>query len=123
MQFEQYARFFGWTAEDCKMCLLHCLSGTALDYCARIMKSNPEVPYIILFKQLEGRFCAELGESAQAKFATALQKKGESMEDWGDRVQALATEAFRDLPETFCNQQAIARFCQGLLGIDVGHST
>ncbi|KAH3703674.1 hypothetical protein DPMN_078716 [Dreissena polymorpha] len=123
MKFEQYARSFGWTAEDCKMCLLHCMSGTALDYCARIMKSNPEVPYRILLNKLEGRFGAELAESAQAKFVTVIQKKGESMEDWGDRVQALATEAFRDLPETFCNQQAIDRFCQGLLDIDAGHNT
>ncbi|XP_052234004.1 uncharacterized protein LOC127846618 [Dreissena polymorpha] len=123
MKFEQYERSFGWTAEDCKMCLLHCMSGTALDYCARIMKSNPEVPYRILLNKLEGRFGAELAESSQAKFATVIQKKGESMEDWGDRVQALATEAFRDLPETFCNQQAIDRFCQGLLDIDAGHNT
>ncbi|KAH3838499.1 hypothetical protein DPMN_111909 [Dreissena polymorpha] len=76
-------------------------------------ESNPEVPYRTLLKKLEGRFGAELAKSAQAKFAMALQKKGESMEDWGDRVQALATEAFRDLPESFCNQQAIDRFCQG----------
>ncbi|KAH3854481.1 hypothetical protein DPMN_097024 [Dreissena polymorpha] len=64
MKFEQYARSFGWNAEGCKMCLLHCLSGTALDYCAQIMKSNPEVPCRILFKKLEGRFGAELAESA-----------------------------------------------------------
>ncbi|VDI21152.1 Hypothetical predicted protein [Mytilus galloprovincialis] len=37
----------------------------------------------------------------------------ETLEDWADRVQSLATKAFRHLPEDHMYQQAIMRLCQG----------
>lgn len=69
-----------------------------------------------------GRFGAELQASAQAKLAQAAQQQNENMEDRADRIQALAVEAFRNLPEDYCNQQAIDRFCQGLIDTGAGHS-
>lgn len=122
LKFKQYASSFSWTVAECKVCLLHCLSGKALDYCARILDGNPDIPYRSLLAKMEGRFGAELQASAQAKFAQACQEVKESMEDWADRIQALAVEAFRNLPEEYCNQQAVDRFCQGLLDVNAGHS-
>ncbi|XP_052819921.1 uncharacterized protein LOC128245734 [Mya arenaria] len=123
MKFQQCAQSFGWSTDDCKLCLLHCLSGKALDKCARLLQCSPKMPYRSLLSKLKERFGSEFPASAQAKFADASQEKGECMEDWADRVQELAAEAFRSLPETFTNQQAIDRFCQGLQDREAGHST
>lgn len=122
MKFVQYATAFHWTSEDCKTCLLHCLTGKALDYCARILRSNPNMPYRKLLGKMQERFGAELQAEAQVKFNQAVQAGNESMEDWADRVQELAAEAFQGLPESFANKQTIARFCQGLSDMDAGHS-
>ena len=71
-------------------------------------------------KKLENRFGArELPATAQARFQQATQNTGESLEDWADRIVTLATRAFRELPESYANQKAVVRFCQGLLNKDV----
>ena len=80
------------------MCLLHCFSRKALDYCARILERIPEIAFRSLLAKLESQFGAELQASAQATFAQAAQNNQEAMEDWADRVQALAAEAFQSLP-------------------------
>ena len=123
LKFTQYANSSGWSDTDCQKCLLHCMTGKALDFCARHLRSNPELPYKKLLHKLEGRFGEMLPDSAQAMFFAAKQKKGESLEDWADRIQYLATEAFRDLPERYSSQQTVDRFCQGLLDAEAGHST
>jgi len=122
MKFVQYANAYEWTEEDCKVCLLHCLSGKALDYCTRLMRAQADLPYDTLLRKLQERFRAELQASAQAKFNLATQTRSETMEDWADRVQELALEAFIGLPEHYANSQSIARFCQGLNDMDAGHS-
>ena len=63
----------------------------------------------------------ELPASAQVRFQQATQKKDESLEDWADRVLTLSGKAFIDLPEKYSNQQAVARFCQGLRDAEAGH--
>lgn len=100
LKFRQYATAFTWTAEECKMCILHCLTGKALDYCARMLKSNPDLPYRTVLSKMEGRFGAELQATAQAKFAQATQTKSKTMEDLADRVQAIAVKAFHNLSST-----------------------
>jgi len=122
MKFVQYANAYEWTEEDCKVCLLHCLLGKALDYCTRLMRAQADIPYDTLLRKLQERFGAELQASAQAKFNLATQARSETMEDWADRVQELALEAFIGLPEHCANSQSIARFCQGLNDMDAGHS-
>ena len=70
--------------------------------------------------RLENRFGArELPDTAQARFQQAAQSTDESLEDRADRMVTLSTRAFRELPETFANQQAVVRFCQGLLDKNV----
>ena len=122
LKFTHYAKALEWSEEDCKVCLLHCLTGKALDCCARMMRVNENIPYRTLLRKLQERFGAELQVSAQVKFNQATQGKTESLEDWADRVQELAAEAFRGLPEHYANSQAIGRFCQGLLDVPAGHS-
>lgn len=122
MKFTHYARSYQWTLEDCKVCLLHCLAGKALDYCTRLFRTNPQLPYTTLLSKLRERFGPELQASAQAKFNQSAQQKKENMEDWADRVQELASEAFVNLPMVYSNQQSIDRFCEGLLDLVAGHS-
>ena len=122
MKFVQYAVAYQWTEEDCKTCLIHCLMGKALDHCTRLLQTNPSLSYRRLVDKLDSRFGAELQASAQAKFNIATQNKGESIEDWSDRVQDLATIAFREVSESYANRQTIDRFCQGLSDVDAGHS-
>ena len=59
--------------------------------------------------------------SAQVRFQNATQKKDETLEDWADRVFELAGKAFKEVLEKYSNQQAVARFCQGLQDLDAGH--
>lgn len=83
------------------MCRLHCLSGKAMDYCARILKRSPDIPYRSLLSKLKGRFGAELQASAKAKFVQATQERSETLKDWEDQIQALAAEAYRNLSEEY----------------------
>ncbi len=78
--------------------------------------------YRQLLHKMEERFGAkQLPQAAQAQFEHATQNKGETMEDWADRVLTMATKAFTELPERYSNQQAISRFCQGLQDSMAGH--
>ena len=54
------------------------------------------------------------------QFQHANQKKEESLEDWADQVLTLSGKAFKELPEKYSNQQAVARFCQGLNAAEAG---
>ena len=124
LKFTRYADVSTWTEDDCRDCLLHCLTDQALQYGAMLLRSQPTMPYRRLLHKLEQRFGAEeLPAAAQVKFQQASQKSGETIEEWADRVQTMATEAFRELPESYSNQQVIARFCQGLRDTEAGHST
>lgn len=63
-----------------------------------MLKSNSDLPYRTILSKMEGRFGAKLqAKAAQAKFAQATQTKRETIEDWVDRVQALAMEIFHNL--------------------------
>ena len=123
LKFSRFAEVSEWTADECRDCLLQCLTDKALQYGAMLLKRQPSLPYRKLLQSLERRFgVEELPAAAQAKFNQTFQEKSESLEEWADRVQTIATEAFRQLPESYSNQQVIARFCQGLHDTEAGHS-
>ena len=74
-----------------------------------------------MLKRLDDRFGdRELPASAQARFQQATQKKEESLEDWADGVLTLSGKEVKELPEKYSNQQAVARFCQGLKDAEAG---
>ena len=73
--------------------------------------------------KLDKRFGAEeLPAVVKSKFYQATQKKSDSLEEWADRVQTMAVDAFREVPEKYSNQQVIARVCQGLQDMEARHS-
>ncbi|XP_053405905.1 uncharacterized protein LOC128559029 [Mercenaria mercenaria] len=72
-------------------------------------------------KKLTDRFDEhDIPATVQAKFMQSSQTIGETLEDWADRVLTLTVRAFKGLPETFANEQAVNKFCQGMEDKDAG---
>ena len=118
-KFKKCALALEWTPDECLTGLCWSLTDKAADFYA-VITDRDKLSYQQLMKKLENRFGArELPATAQARFLQATQNTGESLEDWADRIVTLATRAFRELPESYANQQAVVRFCQGLLDKDV----
>ncbi|KAH3794749.1 hypothetical protein DPMN_148287 [Dreissena polymorpha] len=72
-------------------------------------------------QRLQERFGArELPATAQGRFQDVQQEVGVSLDDWSDRVLTLATTAFSDLPYAYATEQAVTKFCHGLLDKKAG---
>ena len=92
-----------------------------MDFFSIHRQQGPNITFIDMMAKLECRFGAkELPETSKAKFQQATQNQNESLEDWADRVLSLAMPAFRDLPEQYCTEEVISRFCQGCLDKEAG---
>ena len=95
--------------------------GKAADFYAVLTDGRKTVPYKELLHRLEERFDAkELPATAQGRFQAISQGVGESLDEWSDRVLTLATKAFRDLPQVYATEQAVAKFCHGLQDRETG---
>ncbi|KAH3779171.1 hypothetical protein DPMN_180650 [Dreissena polymorpha] len=115
-KFESYRTVNKWSASESLDYLNWCLEGKALDFFSIHRQQGPNISFIDMMAKLECRFGAkELPETSKAKFQQATQYQNESLEDWADRVLSLAMPAFRDLPEQYCTEEVISRFCQGCL--------
>jgi len=122
MQFTRYAAAFNWTEQERLNCLCWSLKGKALDYYALISDQSETQTYSALLKKLGDRFGEpEIPAAAQARFQQATQHHGESLEEWADRVLTLASLAYKELPDKFCAEQAVNRFCQGMVDKEAGH--
>ncbi len=120
-RFTRYDRACMWSPDQCLDSRCWSLTGKAADFQAMLLEREPTLTFSRLMNQLENRFGhLELPESAQARFQVAMQMQGESLEEWAYRVLTMAMVDFRDLPEYYSNQQAVIRFCQGLLDKDAG---
>ncbi|KAH3818468.1 hypothetical protein DPMN_120189 [Dreissena polymorpha] len=72
-------------------------------------------------QRLQERFGArELPATEQGRFQDVQQEVGESLDDWSDRVLTLATTAFRDVAYAYDTEQAVTKFCHGLLDKEAG---
>ena len=121
-KFMLYANKLGWTTDDCYNCLCWSLTGKAADFYAVLLEQKLQLNFRQLLSKLESRFgTRELPATAQGRFQQATRDPKETLEDWADRVMALATRAFQDLPEHFLNDQVVNRFCQGLVDKQAGH--
>ena len=113
-KFDSYRKVMRWSEKESKDYLMWSLEGKALDFLMITKIDLEKYSFRKIMKRLETRFgVKELTETSKAKFRQAFQKQNESLEDWADRVMALATPAFVDLPEDHLKKEAIARFCQG----------
>ncbi|KAH3734820.1 hypothetical protein DPMN_041269 [Dreissena polymorpha] len=120
-KFEHYARMQDWSYEECGDCLGWCLTGKAMDFYALLTEGRETLPYAELMQRLQERFGArELPATAQGRFQDVQQERGESLDDWSDRVLTLATTAFRVLPYAYATEQAVTKFYHGLLDKEAG---
>ncbi|KAH3772654.1 hypothetical protein DPMN_173996 [Dreissena polymorpha] len=120
-KFERYARVQDWSDAECADCLGWCLTGKAVDFYALLTEGRETLPYAELMRRLQERFGArELLAIAQGRFQDVQQELGESLDEWSDRVLTLATTAFLDLPYAYATEQAVTKFCHGLLDMEAG---
>ncbi|KAL8622171.1 hypothetical protein ACOMHN_052973 [Nucella lapillus] len=120
-KFESYKSVLCWSDQESRDYLGWCLEDKALDHFTMVTQMGTKCSYRQIMKKLEARFrTVELVETARIKFQQSSQHQDENCEDWADRVRTLAILAFRDLPEKFGQQEAVARFCQGNLDTEAG---
>lgn len=120
-KFDSYRKVNKWSDGECRDYLNWCLEGKALDYFTIETHMGQSYSFREIMRKMEGRFGAkELPETSRTKFHQATQKPVETLEDWADRVLTLATPAFRELPESHAQREAIAKFCQGCLDKEAG---
>ncbi|KAH3694045.1 hypothetical protein DPMN_081484 [Dreissena polymorpha] len=120
-KFERYAKLHKWSDDERADGLVWCLVGKASDFYAVLTEGRETVPYKELLHRLKERFDAkELPATAQGRFQAISQAVGESLDEWSDRVLTLATKAFRDLPQIYATEQAVAKFCYGLHDRETG---
>ena len=107
-KFQDYAEEMDWTPSEC-------LRGKAAKFCSTLLKMNEDLTYKQLLRKLGGRFGdLDLKVAVYSQFNHANQKEEESLEDWADRVRELAAKAFKDLPNEYCCERAVQRFCEGM---------
>ena len=112
-QFQTYAYLHGWTDEEKINNLCLCLKDKALDF---FVYQPPAVMYNfdLIVQKMEKRFGKkDLPQTLRLQFHQMKQKVDEGLEEWAERVQRLALEAYADLPDHFMTQEMIRKFCQG----------
>ena len=118
--FTKYAELSDWTAEECLDCLSWCLTEKAADFCATL-KRTKHLSYRKLLKRLDDRF----GDREFDSFSSGAVSTGDPEERrifgrlGGSSVDPI-WQRFKELPEKYSNQQAVARFCQGLNDAEAG---
>lgn len=119
-QFKIYSRLHGWTEEDKLAHLSVCLRGKAAEFLSYQPQAVQD-SYSRLVEKLEKRFgMKDLPETLRTEFRSSSmkQKPEESLEEWAERVQKMALEAFVDLPEHYMNREIVNKFCQCLADKD-----
>jgi hypothetical protein len=109
------------TSDECGKFLGWCMTRKASDYFTAMLDRHEDMPYSTMIDLLKGRYgMRELEETATAKFCVAVQKEGETLFDWADRLVIISAAAFVGLPEPYAQKQIVIRFCQGLLDKEAG---
>ena len=122
-KFKTYAEASSWSENEKNHAMCWSLTGKAADYYALLTERDAQIDYSTLMDRMERRLGArELPETSYARFASAQQRENEELEDWADRVLTLANRAFKDLPESHMNRQAIIKLCQGCADREAGQN-
>ena len=121
LKFMWYFQLRNWTPKECRDYLCLGLEGKAREYYATLMVRDPNIGFLEIMNKLEKRFgSVPMPETAQEQLNNLRQKQDETLEEWADRVLALAVRAFPNLPEEFMYKQAIKRICHGCLDREAG---
>lgn len=105
------------TNERMRILALQSLSGPAAEYCSRILRDQPEVTWEVLKESLKTRY-SDMSDMLYARqtLRKLKQGKGESVQNFYDRLISLAEEAFDadDIGDDVIQQQIIEIFVDGL---------
>ena len=103
-----------------KMCVLATLTlgGMAGTYTARMLKENPRIQWLDLRRKLRERFSEVDAYMAKEKCHRLRQTKGESVQNFGERLLAAACEAFDNVTEAEVQQFMVETFQKGVTDDD-----
>ena len=122
-KFLRFAHSQEWGETEKTDNLCWCLEGKASDFLMMYADVENTIPFAHLLEKCDTRFGhQELPETVLMTLNSAHQSQGESLEEWADRVWALASKAFPDLPERYQTQQAIFRFCHSCVEREAGET-
>ena len=113
LQFQTHARLKRWSEETKLNQLTCCLKNKALDFYS-CQSEEVKANFNLTIAKLEKRFGKkDLKETLRAEFSQMRQHVDEPLEEWAERVQTLAMEAFATLPDDYITEETIRRFCYG----------
>ena len=96
-RFLRYAKRQPWYNSDSAITdnLCFCLRGKASDYFSMLVRTNRNISSVEIVDKLYHRFGhVNYPDRAQMEFHNATQWRGESLDDWYDRLQCLSVDAF-----------------------------
>lgn len=122
---EGSAKFTNWltdmdqlatTCDSERMCVLATLTlgGMAGTYTARVIQENPGIQWADLRKKLRERFSEVDAYMARERCRRLRQNKGESVQNFGERLLAAAREAFDNVNEPEVQQILVETFQKGV---------
>ena len=114
IQFKMYSDIKGWTDQQKLNNLCLCLKDKALDFFV-CQPDNIQHDYILMIQKLERRFGKkDIAETLRVQFNRMRQNVDEPLEEWAERVQKIAQEAYMNLPDDFMTKEVVRKFCQGI---------
>lgn len=119
VQFDQVARWNGWTVGECASQLIMSLQGPARQILNEISMSNTH-DFYILKETLENRFSPrERVSSYKVEFKTKRRQTGESVADFGHSLRRLAIKAYPNCSFASLETHVIDQFIYGIGDIDL----
>lgn len=121
VKFELYADAYQWNNVQKRAQLCWAMTGTAGKYCSAIIRREKNTAYEELVIKMEKCFyLRKLAVTVQVQFNNARQSEKEDIDEWVDRLLALADKAFPDLPDEYVTNQIVIKLCQGCIDKKVG---
>ena len=116
VQFTIYANNARWTPAERLQMFAILVEGKALDYFVSNKPKNGDYRDIEeVFRKFRARFGrTELPQSLRNEFQQLRQRSEETIDDWADRVQSMASDAFSGMADDYVTEETVRRFCQGL---------
>ena len=116
-----YADAYQWNNVQKRAQLCWAMTGTAGKCCSAIIRRENNIAFEELLNRMEKRFnLHKLVATLQVQFNNARQSENEDIDEWADRLLALADKAFCDLPDEYVTNQVVIKLCQGCLDKNVG---
>ena len=91
------------------------LKGTAADFLARIIRENPNITWDQIVESLTTQYLSDNeAQIAKQKLKRLMQKKGESVQNFGERILFLADRAYNDINDPVIQSSLIDILIDGV---------